>query len=187
MTSAPPPSAAAPQAGGADVLLWAPEDFANLCMVLRTLDVLGIQRCFVVDPHGLVRPRYGKSNRRRINNLSAGAFERVELVSVAEWPEFLSTWPGRSVATVPEAAAPLESFHFMAGDLLVFGAESSGLPPQVLERCSHRTTIPQRGRTQSLNLAVAAGVVVYQAQLDCGVLGAASAAGLRSPRPHAPS
>jgi tRNA G18 (ribose-2'-O)-methylase SpoU len=44
----------------------------------------------------------------------------------------------------------------------VFGSEGRGISPEVLELCEARVTIPQRGVTESLNLAVAVGIVVYE-------------------------
>ncbi len=44
--------------------------------------------------------------------------------------------------------------------LLVFGQESGGIPPEVLEKCSAVVAINQRGSVRSLNVAVAAGIVM---------------------------
>ena len=42
-------------------------------------------------------------------------------------------------------------------------AEGRGISPEVLALCDERVTIPQRGATQSLNLGVAVGIVLYEA------------------------
>jgi tRNA (cytidine/uridine-2'-O-)-methyltransferase len=54
---------------------------------------------------------------------------------------------------------------FSEGDCVVFGSESKGLPPEVRERYLARTIgIPMpTGKARSLNLATAAGIVVYEA------------------------
>jgi hypothetical protein len=44
-----------------EILIHAPEDFNNLCVLARTLEVLGVGRCHVFDPNRVVRPSYGKS------------------------------------------------------------------------------------------------------------------------------
>jgi tRNA (cytidine/uridine-2'-O-)-methyltransferase len=145
------------------VLVHAPEDFNNLCVLARTLEVLGISRCFVHDPHRLVRPRYGKSYSRRLRAVSAGAFFRVEFVPVADSVEFVRSFPGRAVATVPDqSAVGLYGFAFGPDDLLVFGSEGAGLPADVVAACGVRLTIPQRGVTQSLNLCVASGIILAE-------------------------
>ncbi len=57
-----------------NVFLDAPQDFGNLCLIARTLETLGVWRCYVYDPNRLIRNRYGKSRTRRIQKISAGAF-----------------------------------------------------------------------------------------------------------------
>lgn len=147
-----------------NIFLDGPQHFNNLCAVVRTLEVFGVQRCFVYDPGRLVRPRYGKRRRRESRTISAGAFGRVELVRVLEPATWLSQAPGRVVVTVPAAGAtPLSAFSFQAEDTIVFGGESQGIQDAILELADARLTIPQAGQTRSLNLSVAVGVVVYAA------------------------
>ncbi len=64
------------------VFVYAPEDFNNVCVLARTLEVLGVRACFVYDPHRLIRPRYGKSYARRLRTVSAGAFFRIRFERV---------------------------------------------------------------------------------------------------------
>ena len=145
------------------VFVHAPEDFTNLCVLARTLEVLGVRRCFVHDPHRLVRPRYGKSYTRRLQAVSAGAFFRVEFAQVADPIEFVRSFPGRAIATVPDQSATgLYGFAFGPDDLLVFGSEGAGLPAELIAACGARLTIPQRGITQSLNLCVASGIILAE-------------------------
>ena len=144
-----------------EVLVHAPEDFNNLCVLARTLEVLGISRCYVFDPYRIVRPSYGKSYTRRLNTVSAGAFFRVEFVAVSDPVDFILDYRHRTIATVPDqAATSLYDFDFASDDLLVFGSEARGLPTEVVDACDVSVTIPQRGATRSLNLCVAAGMVL---------------------------
>ena len=144
-----------------EVLVHAPEDFNNLCVLARTLEVLGVGRCYVFDPARIIRPSYGKSYTRRLRTVSGGAFCRIDFVRVSESVEFIGDYRHRSVATVPDqAAASLYEFEFAPDDLLVFGSEARGLPAEVVQACDVRLTIPQRGVTQSLNLSVASGMIL---------------------------
>ncbi len=144
-----------------ELLLHAPEDFNNLCVLARTLEVLGVGRCHVFDPHRIVRPAYGKSYTRKLMNVSAGAFFRIEFAPVTDPVEFIHSYRHRTVAAVPDQTAPsLYDFAFSPDDLLVLGSEARGLPAEVVEACDVRLTIPQRGVTQSLNLCVAAGIIM---------------------------
>mgnify|MGYP006065099805 CR=1 FL=1 len=119
-----------------------------------------------------MRERHGKRRRRVARGVSAGAFERVDLVRIDEPEVWLAGQTRRIVATVAtEGATPLPAFSFRPDDLIVFGNESSGVSPAVLAHASAHITIPQRGQTRSLNLAVAAGMVLYAAQLGPGAPG----------------
>ncbi len=145
------------------VLVCAPEDFNNICVLARTLEVLGVDTCSVYDPHRLIRARYGKSYTRRLSTVSAGAFFRIRFECVASPVEFIRDYAGRSIATVPDqSVSSLFRFEFCGDDLIVFGSEGHGLPERVVEACDARLTIPQCGVTQSLNLSVASGIILAE-------------------------
>ncbi len=145
------------------VFLDAPQDFEHVCVISRTLEALGVRRCYVYDTNRLIRPHYGKSRTRRLKKVSAGAFFRVGFERVEDPVTFLCSLPGRSIATVPDRrASPLSTFRFRADDVLVFGSEGRGISPEVLSLCDERVTIPQQGATQSLNLGVAVGIVLFE-------------------------
>lgn len=147
-----------------EVFLYAPEQFENLCVMARTLEVLGFPRCHVYDPHRLLRERYGKSYSQRLRTVSAGAFGKIEWLRIDDDPlAVLRGHVGRRVATVPRAeATSLHHFRFRSQDLLIVGGEGRGLEPNVIELCDACITIPQFGVTESLNVAVASGIVLAE-------------------------
>jgi tRNA G18 (ribose-2'-O)-methylase SpoU len=159
----------------ADVFLHAPQDFRNLCAIARTLEVLGHARCYVFDPYRLIRERYGKSRARELRDVSGGAFHKLHWERVEDPAAFVTAFTGRVVATVAASdAVPLTAFSFLSDDLLVFGGESRGLPTELVSTCDATVTIPSKGQTQSLNLAIALGVVVFEAERQ-GAVGQALA------------
>lgn len=87
---------------------------------------------------------------------------------------------GRLLALSARAAQPYSRFRFAADDWLLFGRESDGLPPPLLEKADARLTIPMAqaadrvpGGVRSLNLSVAVGVVLFEALRQLGAAGAA--------------
>jgi tRNA(Leu) C34 or U34 (ribose-2'-O)-methylase TrmL len=151
------------------VFLHAPQDFRNLCVLARTLEVFGHHECYLFDPRRLVRERYGKSRSREMRVVSAGAFDKIRWHRIEEPASFLTAYQGRIVATVATAdATPLTRFEFLDDDLLLFGSESQGLPKAVVDCAGSRVTIPARGQTQSLNLAVSLAVVMFEAHRQSG-------------------
>lgn len=65
-------------------------------------------------------------------------------------------------AVLDEDAEPLAGFVRSSRTAVLFGSESAGLADDWLAICDRRVTIPMRLGTDSLNLAVAAGIVVYE-------------------------
>ena len=147
-----------------EVFVYAPEQFENLCVLARTLEVFGFERCHVFDPHRIVRDRYGKSYSQKLRTVSAGAFSKIAWLRIESDPvPFLRGYAGRRVATVPrQQATSLHRFLFRRSDLLVIGSEGRGLDATVLAECQAQITIPQAGVTESLNVAVASGIVLAE-------------------------
>jgi tRNA (cytidine/uridine-2'-O-)-methyltransferase len=73
------------------------------------------------------------------------------------------------------AGASYDAVQYQPGDVLLFGPETRGLPPSLLQTLppGRRISIPMRGGNRSLNLSNAAAVVVYEAWRQCGFAGAA--------------
>ncbi|MEO8603871.1 MAG: TrmH family RNA methyltransferase [bacterium] len=147
----------------AEVLLYAPQGFTNVCVIARTLESFGVGACSVFDPHHLIRPRYGKSYTRRLQTVSAGAFFKVRWQAVAQPLDALAQHAGRCLAVSSSpTAVSLFGFALRADDLFVFGSEGHGIPADVTAACQAEVTIPTSGETQSLNLAVAVGIVLAE-------------------------
>jgi tRNA (cytidine/uridine-2'-O-)-methyltransferase len=78
----------------------------------------------------------------------------------------------RFVCTSARNGVPHAAFDFREGDFLVFGKETQGLPPEILEANRETTVrIPIFGKVRSLNLSTAAGIVLYEALRRTGRLG----------------
>ncbi len=96
-------------------------------------------------------------------------------VDIQTWPDLLSlatAYPDRRlVYTSKKAAQNYAAFAFQAGDFIVFGKETKGLPDELID--AHPATsirIPICGPVRSLNLSTAAGIVLYEALRQTGQL-----------------
>ena len=68
-------------------------------------------------------------------------------------------------------SAPVQHFAFQPEDSLIFGPETRGLPPEMLDASPHHVRIPMReGGVRSLNLSTSAGIVLYMALAASGLL-----------------
>jgi tRNA (cytidine/uridine-2'-O-)-methyltransferase len=80
----------------------------------------------------------------------------------------------RLFALTTRGSSPVHATRFGAGDWLVFGAETRGLPPALLEGfpAQQRLRLPMREGQRSLNLSNAVAVVVFEAWRQLGFTGA---------------
>lgn len=72
----------------------------------------------------------------------------------------------RLIAATAEGGRDISRYGFDGDEkkILLFGSEAHGLPPALLEQCNDRISIPKTGYGESLNLAVSAGVCLFQMQ-----------------------
>jgi TrmH family RNA methyltransferase len=133
-------------------------DPGNLGTMLRTGDAIGAGGLILVgectDPFGVEAVR-----------ASMGAVFTQRLAR-ASWDEF-STWlragDGQLVAASLRARVDYRSAGYQAPCFLLVGNESRGLPEEVESACDLQVTLPMRGSADSLNAAVAAAVLGYEA------------------------
>ena len=70
----------------------------------------------------------------------------------------------RLVATAAQAGVPYKQFDWRTRPLaLCIGSEGAGLPEKIAAACREKVTIPMRGRAESLNAAVAASILLFEA------------------------
>jgi TrmH family RNA methyltransferase len=68
------------------------------------------------------------------------------------------------VATVPRGAARMSDIDLSRATAIILGGEGGGLPPAVLDTADQHLSIPMRAPVESLNVAVAAALLVYEAR-----------------------
>ncbi|MBV8562268.1 MAG: RNA methyltransferase, partial [Actinobacteria bacterium] len=127
--------------------LWRVADPGNVGTLLRAADAFGAG---VALSAGCADPTSPKALRA-----SMGAIFRVPL---SEFDEPA----GRRVALVPRGGTPLPEVAVDGEVVLVLGAEREGLPEDVLARCDEQATIPQAGPAESLNVAMAGAIALYE-------------------------
>jgi tRNA (cytidine/uridine-2'-O-)-methyltransferase len=125
----------------------------------------------------LIEPLGFEISDRTLKRAGLDYWPWVNLHRHADWESFraeLRSRGGRLLALSSHASQPYHHIRYSADDWLLFGRETSGLPEHVLADADLALTIPMPGSVdhgggvRSLNLATAAGVVLYEAlrQLD---------------------
>ena len=127
--------------------LWRVVDPGNVGTLLRAADAFGA--AVALSP-GCADPLGSKALRA-----SAGAIFRVPLLAFDDAP-------GERVALVAHGAPPLHELALAGPVTFVLGAEREGLPPELVERSDHAATIATSGPAESLNVAVAGAIALYE-------------------------
>jgi TrmH family RNA methyltransferase len=127
--------------------LWRLSDPGNVGTLLRTADAFGAS---VGLSDGCADPLAPKALRA-----SAGAVFRTPIVP---W----DARPGRCVALVAHGGSPLASAPLDPPVTLLLGAERAGLPEEQATPC-HKATIPVADAAESLNVAAAGAIALYEA------------------------
>ena len=125
---------------------------------MRTADATGAEGVILVgdctDPYSVeaVRASMGAVFNVGIAMMDADAFV-----------DFAAAWPGRIIGTALPASRDYRDADYQGPLILLMGNEQSGLPDQLVEACDTVIRMPMLGRSDSLNLAVATGVTLYEA------------------------
>jgi 23S rRNA (guanosine2251-2'-O)-methyltransferase len=146
------------------VVLDAIEDPQNAGAILRTADAAGV--------HGVIRQaRHAASLDGAVAKASAGALAHVRIATVVNVSRALEELGRAGVWTIGLAGDAPEQYDAVDLTLptaFVLGAEGTGLRRLVRERCDRLVSIPMAGAVASLNVSVAAGIVLFEANRQRG-------------------
>jgi 23S rRNA (guanosine2251-2'-O)-methyltransferase len=141
------------------VVLDGVEDPHNLGAIMRTAEACGVS--------GIVVPeRHSAPLSATVVKASAGASAYIPVVRVKNLVASIDEMKGRGlwIAGVdPSATQAWTDFDFKGPTALVLGGEHRGLRRLVRDHCDVLVRIPMLGNIASLNVSVAAGVVLYEA------------------------
>jgi RNA methyltransferase, TrmH family len=127
--------------------LWCVADPGNVGTLVRTADAFAAS---IALSDGCADPTGPKAVRA-----SAGAIFRVPLLGWEDGPE-------RTVALVAHGGRPLEHVDLTPPLTVVVGAEREGLPEHVLEASDARASVVLPGAAESLNVAAAGAIALYE-------------------------
>jgi TrmH family RNA methyltransferase len=140
------------------VALQAVRDPGNLGTIVRTADAAGCGGVILVgdctDPYSV------EAVRATMGSVFA---VQIAKATAAEFLAWRKAWPGSVVGTLLSATADYRSADYRRPALILMGNEQQGLPPDLAAACDVNVKIPMRGRADSLNLSVAAGIMIYAA------------------------
>ena len=135
------------------------EDPRNFGAVLRTAECAGVHGVFTTE-------RRAVGLTETVAKTAAGALEYVPVARVANLARLIEQLKERNiwvVGTTGDATRAYTAWDWTLPTAIFLGSEGSGLHRLVRERCDALVRIPLFGHLESLNVAVAAGVVLYEA------------------------
>jgi 23S rRNA (guanosine2251-2'-O)-methyltransferase len=135
------------------------EDPRNLGAILRTAECAGVHGVFVPE-------RRAAGLTETVAKAAAGALEHIRVARVTNLVRLIEELKERNIWTVGTSAdAPLlyTAWDWTQPSALFLGGEAAGLHRLVRERCDALVSIPVLGHIESLNVSVAAGIVLYEA------------------------
>jgi tRNA (cytidine/uridine-2'-O-)-methyltransferase len=153
-----------------DIVLYQPEIPPNTGNVIRLCANTGC-RLHLVEPLGF------RLDDRQLKRAGLDYHEYAQVRVYPGWGAFLATVPSsRLFAFSATAANRYDQVKYQAGDVLVFGPETSGLPEEVRAgfEPQRRLWLPMTPASRSLNLSNAVAAVVYEAWRQNGFMGARS-------------
>lgn len=134
------------------------EDPHNLGAIIRTAECAGV--------HGIIIPKRRSAGLSgTVGKSSAGAVEYVPVARVTNIARTLEELKQRGVWVF---GADMDGQPWCKSDLkgavaIVIGNEGSGMSRLVKEKCDVILSLPMKGRINSLNASVAAGIIIYEA------------------------
>lgn len=135
------------------------KDSYNLGSILRIADAAGVQ--------GIIIPqRRSVTLNAAVAKASAGAIEYVPAAKVTNLTNTLTQLKDKGfwiAGTDAEGKSDYHTIDWKGPMAIVIGSEGEGLGPAVKKQCDFLLSIPMQGRVNSLNAAVATGIIVFEA------------------------
>ncbi len=141
------------------IVLYQPEIPQNAGNIGRTCVAIGAKLW-------LVRPLGFRMDQRHLRRAGLDYWQHLDWEVVDDWAALRQRLPEREPWLFTKTAGRLyTTAAFQVGDVLVFGSETQGLPPSLLQAAGDRALrIPTREEARSLNLACAVAIAAYEAR-----------------------
>jgi len=156
-----PPDAAAIAAEAIWLALEAPRDPGNLGSIIRSCDAVAVSGIVLIgqgcDPYAR------EAVRASMGSIFNVALLRMDVSAFLAWR---GPWRGDVVGTHLDARQDFRHVGYRGPSLLLMGSEGPGLSPELARAASRLVKIPMAGKLDSLNLAVATALMLYEMRKD---------------------
>lgn len=131
----------------------------NIAAVIRTADAVGIHEVHAVWP---------EIDMRVSGNTASGSQQWVKTITHRHMDKAVSTFRAKDMqilaTTFSDTAVDFRDIDYTRPTVVLLGNERDGVSPEGIESADQHIIIPMQGMVQSLNVSVAAALVMYEAQ-----------------------
>lgn len=143
---------------GKYAVLFGLQDPGNVGMIIRTADALGMDGIIMSGSCDLYSPKVIRS--------TMGSVFRMNIAIINDTEELFDLLRTNNITTcasvIDKDAEKITDCGFKGGQAVFIGNEGNGLPKEISQRCDRRITIPMCGSINSLNAAMAAGIMMWE-------------------------
>ncbi len=135
------------------------QDPGNVGTLLRTLAAANGRGCWL-------DPDCAEATAPKTVRASAGAFYKCPVFEQKDPLRVIESAHKKelqTIAAVPRQGRPYTAIDFTKPTMLVLGGEGQGLPAHVVDKCTQAASIPMPGKMESLNVATAGAVMIFEA------------------------
>src|SRR5690606_11903512 len=140
------------------------QDVGNLGSIIRTAEVMGV--------HAIVVPAQKMAPiNDQVVKISTGAVHKISICrinNVLEYLKLIQQYGIKILASSLSATQSIDQLDLTVPLCLIVGSEDTGISTEIEERSDELFIIPQLGETESLNAAVATGIMLYEVQRQRG-------------------
>jgi len=145
------------------VALVSPQDPGNVGTILRTMDAVGADALFLLDAPDGTRGSVELYHPTVIRSSMGTLFWKpVVQASFGDFAAWARAGNFQLIGTSAHGDVEYQTFQAQTPWILVLGNEQKGLSAEQIRECDVTVSLPMKGRVSSLNLAVAAGVLLYR-------------------------
>ncbi len=146
------------RSGGRYLVLFGLQDPGNVGMIIRTADALGIDGIILSGSCDLYSPKVIRSTMGSVFRMATAVENDADVL----FSELEAAGAVTSAAVIDKDAQPVTECGFDGTQAVFIGNEGNGLPDDIAQRCTRRVIIPMHGNINSLNAAMAAGILMWE-------------------------
>ncbi|MFP4255180.1 MAG: TrmH family RNA methyltransferase [Halothece sp.] len=139
------------------IILEQLQDPGNMGTIIRTAAATGVEGIWASE-------NSVEWDHPKVLRASVGAWFRLPMTVTTDIASLIQEFPGQVVATLPTAKKTYWEVDFQQPTLILLGNEGAGLSPELASLATEQVKIPLGGGVESLNVAIAASLLLYEAK-----------------------